>query len=145
MGVFASGRKTPYHRVNSARYCASQQFCPLDFRSGSWLRENAGMLRRRRMVFSSVRCSFLLVRGSPLSAHRCGGAEISKTPRFLRFWCAGHVSPFVLLCVEQRMIWGPAGIGFYRFLIRTRFCAVRVIKRHGGRIIGTAEVPQKAD
>jgi hypothetical protein len=32
----------------------------------------------------------------------------------------------VLLCVEQRMIWGPAGIGFYRFLIRTRFCAVRV-------------------
>src|SRR5215472_86627 len=35
MGVFASGRKTPYHRVNSARYCASQQFCPLDFRSGS--------------------------------------------------------------------------------------------------------------
>src|SRR5215471_3739315 len=35
MGVFASDRKTPYHRANSARYCASQQFCPLDFRSGS--------------------------------------------------------------------------------------------------------------
>jgi hypothetical protein len=35
MGVFASGRKTPYHRANSARYCASQQFCTLDFRFGS--------------------------------------------------------------------------------------------------------------
>ena len=41
MGVFASGRKTTYHQANSARYCASRQFCPLDFRSGSWSCDNA--------------------------------------------------------------------------------------------------------
>jgi len=33
--------------------------------------ENADALRRRRMAFSSVRCSLLLARGSPLGAHRC--------------------------------------------------------------------------
>src|SRR5215510_8570406 len=32
-------------------------------RFGSWPCENARVLRRRRMAFSSVRCSFLLARG----------------------------------------------------------------------------------
>src|SRR5262249_53035955 len=34
--------------------------------AGSWQYENADVLRRRRMAFSIVRCSFLLTRGSPL-------------------------------------------------------------------------------
>jgi len=32
----------------------------------------------------------------------CRGAEASKTPRLLHFWCAAHVWPFTLLCVEPR-------------------------------------------
>src|SRR5262245_40957147 len=32
------------------------------------------------------------------------GAEISKTPWFPHFWCAAHVLPFVLLCVESIVI-----------------------------------------
>jgi hypothetical protein len=31
-----------------------------------------------------------------------GGAEISTIPRFLRFWHAPHVSPFMLPCVMSR-------------------------------------------
>ena len=42
MGVFASGRKTPHHRANAARYCASQQFCPLDFRALALLGRRVG-------------------------------------------------------------------------------------------------------
>src|SRR5262245_48008820 len=34
-----------------------------DGRYGSWLCENADVLRRRRMAFSSIGCSFLLARG----------------------------------------------------------------------------------
>src|SRR5262245_7204262 len=34
-----------------------------DGRYGSWLCENADVLRRRRIAFSSARCSFLLARG----------------------------------------------------------------------------------
>src|SRR5262249_43884412 len=37
--------------------------------NGSWLCENADVLRHRRMAFSSVKCSFLLARGSPLAAY----------------------------------------------------------------------------
>jgi hypothetical protein len=73
--------------------------------SGSWLCEKADVLRRRRIAFSSVTSPRLLARGSPLDAHRCRGAETSKTPSFLRFWCAGYVLPFMLPCVEQRVIW----------------------------------------
>src|SRR5262249_36775760 len=47
-------------------------------RFGSWLRENADVLRRRRKAFSRVRCSSSLARGSLLGAHRCRGEEISK-------------------------------------------------------------------
>src|SRR5262249_59712817 len=57
---------------------------------GSWVCENGDVLRRRRIVFSSARCSFLLARGSPLGTHRCSDAEISKPPRFLHFWRAAH-------------------------------------------------------
>jgi hypothetical protein len=35
-----------------------------------------------------------------------------KTLRFLRFWCAAHVWPFMVLCVEPRVIWRLSGIGF---------------------------------
>ena len=28
-----------------------------------------------------------------------------KLPRFLRFWCATHVVPVMLLCIEPRVIW----------------------------------------
>jgi len=71
---------------------APQWVCIGEVCIGSWLRENADVLRRRRMAFSRVRCSFPLARGSVLGAHRCGGEE---TPRFLRFWCAAHVLPFI--------------------------------------------------
>jgi|SRR6516225_1105001 hypothetical protein len=48
----------------------------------SWVCGNADVLRRHRMVLSSVRCSFLLARGSPVGAHRCSRRNL-KTPRFL--------------------------------------------------------------
>jgi len=79
---------------------------------GSWLCENAVVLRRRRIAFSSTRPSFLLARGSSLGAQWCRGAEISKTQWFPHFWCAAHVLPFVLLCVEPMVIWRCVGIGF---------------------------------
>src|SRR5262249_14032789 len=55
---------------NAASQCAKKR----DVGLGSWLRENAGVPRRPRIAFSSVRCSFensailsLLVRGSRLA------------------------------------------------------------------------------
>src|SRR5215510_10786654 len=87
-------------------------FFAVSFCCGSWLCENADVLRRRRITFSSARCSFLLARGSPLGTHRCSDAQISKTLRFLHFWRAAHDLPFVLLCVEPRVIWRRVGIGF---------------------------------
>ena len=77
-----------------------------DVRVGSWPRENADALRRRRIAFSSVRSSSFSREAPPLHARRCSGAEISKSPRFLRFWCPGHVLVFMLLCVEPRVIGG---------------------------------------
>src|SRR5262249_50936546 len=73
----------------------------------SWLCKNADVLRRRRMVFSSVRCSFLLARSSPPAAHCCTGAEISQTPWFPHFCGAARDFRFMLLCVEPRVIWRP--------------------------------------
>src|SRR5262249_21144327 len=40
-----------------------------DVGCGSWLCENADVLRRRRMAFSRLRCSNLLARGSPLTSY----------------------------------------------------------------------------
>src|SRR5262245_36740403 len=74
---------------------------------GSWLCENADVLRRRRIVFSSVRCSFLLARSSPPAARSCTGAEISQTPWFPHFCGAAPDFRFMLLCVEPRVIWRP--------------------------------------
>jgi hypothetical protein len=82
--------------------------CDCEFRSGSWLCENADVLRRRRMAFSSARYSSLLARGSPLTAHWCTGADISQTPWFPHFWNAARVLPFMLLCVEPSVIWRRA-------------------------------------
>src|SRR5215468_9945244 len=59
------------------------------------------------MVFSSVRCSFLLARSSPPAAHCCTGAEISQTPWFPHFCGAARDFRFMLLCVEPRVIWRP--------------------------------------
>src|SRR5262245_39772486 len=59
------------------------------------------------MVFSSVRCSFLLARSSPSAAHCCTGAEISQTPWFPHFCGAARDFRFMLLCVEPRVIWRP--------------------------------------
>src|SRR6478672_4342971 len=112
-------RKRTYHLSLISRI-RQQSTCPLSFlesavtedRLGSWSRENADALRRRRIAFSSVRCSSFSREAPPLHARRCSGAEISKSPRFLRFWCPGHVLAFMLLCVEPRVIWGLVGIGF---------------------------------
>jgi hypothetical protein len=46
---------------------------------GSWRRENADVLRCRRMVFSRVRCASPLARSSPLGAHR---TEVQKSRQF---------------------------------------------------------------
>jgi hypothetical protein len=54
---------------------------------------------------SSDRCSFILARGSPLDAQRCGGASILETQRFLPLLVRGSRLAFMLLCVEPRVIW----------------------------------------
>src|SRR5436190_14684569 len=112
---------------------------------GSWPRENADALRRRRIAFSSVRCSSFSREAPPLHARRCSGAEISKSPRFLRFWCPGHILAFMLLCVEPRVIWGLVGIGFQRFLIRTRFHAARVTNGPRGHVRSPSAYPLRAE
>src|SRR5262245_13700973 len=100
----------PKYQIMTHRAVWRLLHCDCDFRSGSWLCENADVLRRRRIAFSSARCSFLLARGSSLGAHRCSDAEISKTPRFLHFCRAALDLSFVLLCVEPRVIWRRDGI-----------------------------------
>ena len=90
---------------------------------GSWLRENADVLRCRRMVFSRVRCSSPLARSSPLGAHRM---EVQKSRQFRDSRASGtrltyHLSCYHVSCRE--VIWWRVGIRFQRFLIRTRFHA----------------------
>jgi hypothetical protein len=53
--------------------------CNTSVRNGSWLCENADVLRRRRIAFSSARCFFLLARGSPLGTHRCGRGNLENS------------------------------------------------------------------
>jgi hypothetical protein len=73
----------------------------IDVCSGSWLRENAHVLRRLLM-----RPMFL-----PSRTRRASRRPLMQrlrnleTPRFLRFWRAAHVLAFVLPCVEPRMNW----------------------------------------
>src|SRR5262249_60011362 len=111
--ALASAKRCQSSRcIRRIAIAALQPALAADVSSGSWLCENADVLRRRRITFSSARCSFLLARGSPLGTHRCSDAEISKTPRFLHFWRAARDLPFVLLCVEPRVIWRRVGIGF---------------------------------
>jgi hypothetical protein len=49
---------------------------PVQMSGSAWPCENADLLRRRRMAFSSIKCSFLLARGPPLAAYSRTGAEI---------------------------------------------------------------------
>jgi hypothetical protein len=88
---------------------------------GSWLRENADVLRCRRMVFSRVRCSSPLARSSPLGADR---TAVQKSRQFRDSCASGtrltyHLSCYHVSCRE--VIWWRVGIGFQRFLIRSRF------------------------
>src|SRR5262249_22145343 len=43
---------------------------------------------------------------------RCSSDLLGTVPRFLHFWREAHVLPFMLLCVEPRVIWRRVGIGF---------------------------------
>jgi hypothetical protein len=78
------------------------------------------------MVFSRVRCSSPLARSSPLGAHR---TEVQKSRQFRDSCASGtrltyHLSCYPVSCRE--VIWWRVGMGFQRFLIRTRFHAPRV-------------------
>jgi len=103
---------------------------------GSWLRENADVLRCRRMVFSRVRCSSPLARSSPLGAHR---TEVQKSRQFRDSCASGtrltyHLSCYHVSCRE--VIWWRVGIRFQRFLICTRFHAPRVKGGHDVDALG---------
>src|SRR5262245_62614314 len=79
-------------------------------------------LRRPRLAFSIVRRSSRLA--AELASRRSLVRRREKSqqvPSFLSFARATHISPFMLPCVEPRLIWRRIGIGSYRFLIRTRF------------------------
>jgi hypothetical protein len=73
-------------------------------RSGSWLCEKADVLRRRRIAFSSVTSPRLLARG-PLST--LIDAEAQKRRKRRGFYASGArvMLPFMLPCVEHRVIW----------------------------------------
>ena len=103
---------------------------------GSWLRENADVLRCRRMVFSRVRCSSPLARSSPLGAHR---TAVQKSRQFRDSCASGtrltyHLSCYHVSCRE--VIWWRVGIGFQRFLIRSRFHVSRVKGGHDVDALG---------
>jgi hypothetical protein len=93
---------------------------------GSWLCENAGVLRRRRMRFSNARCLRILARGPRYVTHRCSAAEISQTRRFLHFLCTAALRLHATTCRQRRRLDGRNGIRFQRFLLRRRFYTARV-------------------
>ena len=63
--------------------------------SGSWLCEKADVLRRRRMVFSSDRCPFLLAQGSPLGLT---DREVQKSRKFSGSYTSSARLTSCLLC-----------------------------------------------
>jgi two-component system, NtrC family, sensor kinase len=80
--------------------------------SGSWLCENAGVLRRRRMRFSNARCLRLLARGPRYVTHRCSAAKISQIRRFLHFLCTAALRLHATMCRQRRRLGGRNGIRF---------------------------------
>ena len=63
-----------FRRQSNARLCdppvLTEAHAFTDVDSGSCVRENTGVLRRRRMAFSRASCSSPLAPGSPLGAHQ---------------------------------------------------------------------------
>ena len=92
------------------RYSARCRQHPI-IRCGSWLCENAGVLRRRRMLFSSAGCLGLLARGSSYT-HRWAGVEIPQTRRFLQLSCTATLRLHATTCRPRRRSDGRNGIGF---------------------------------
>jgi hypothetical protein len=68
-------------------------------RFGSWLRENAGVLQRRRMASSPVRWSPRLARGLPAEAH---GGGVQKSRKFGRPFTFRPPLTSWLSCVSSR-------------------------------------------
>jgi hypothetical protein len=82
------------------------------FSYGSWLCENAGVLRRRRMRFSNARRLRLLARGSTCVTHQWATAEVSQTRRFLDFSCAATLHLHATTCRQRPRSDGRSGKRF---------------------------------